>query len=142
LLERYCIYQDRCHKEVAQKLYTIGMFPDARDVILLHLLQHDFLNEERFAKSYVRGKFNSKKWGRIKIVNALKFKQISAYNIKTGLLEIEDQDYLDTLKKLAVKKTPLIKAKNKFERKKKLITYLLGKGYEFSLILDVLGARE
>lgn len=136
LLENYCAYQERCHKEVEQKLYDLKMIPQAKEKILLHLMQHNFLNEERYAKSFVRGKFSIKKWGRIKITNELKFKNISAYNIKTGLKEIDDADYLKTLQQLAEKKLPLIKEPNSFKKRNKLSTFLISKGFESSLVFE------
>jgi len=137
LLENYCTYQERCHKEVEQKLYDINMIPQAKEKILLHLLQHNFLNEERFAKAFVRGKFNIKKWGKIKITSELKFRNISAYNIKNALLEIKEDDYLKTLQQLAKKKMPLIKESNSFKKRNKLSIYLISKGYESNLVFDV-----
>ena len=59
-LEKYCVYQDRCHKDIERKLMDMRMIPEARELILLHLMQHDFLNEERFARSFARGKFKIK----------------------------------------------------------------------------------
>ncbi len=138
LLEKYCIYQDRCHQEVIDKLYKMNMISEAQDVILLHLIQHNFLNEERFAKSFARGKFYQKKWGKYKITNQLKYKKISAINIKTALQEIDEQDYLDTLKQLANKKYTLVKATNIFEKRKKTTYFLQSKGYEISLIINTL----
>jgi len=136
LLENYCAYQERCHKEVEQKLYDLRMIPQAKEKILLHLMQHNFLNEERFAKSFARGKFSIKKWGRIKITNQLKFKNISAYNLKTALKEINEADYLKTLHQLAEKKLPLIKESNSFKKRNKLATYLISKGFESSLVYE------
>ena len=137
LLENYCAYQDRCHKEVEQKLYDINMIPQAKEKILLHLLQHNFLNEERYAKAFTRGKFKIKKWGKIKITNELKFRNISAYIIKNALLEINEDDYLKTLQQLAEKKLPLIKESNSFIKRNKLSTYLISKGYESNLVFDL-----
>ena len=137
LLENYCAYQNRCHKEVEQKLHDINMIPQAKEKILLHLLQHDFLNEERYSKAFTRGKFKIKKWGKIKITNELKFRNISAYNIKNALLEINDDAYLKTLQQLAKKKSPLIKASNSFIKRNKLSTYLISKGYESNLVFDL-----
>jgi len=136
LLENYCVYQERCHKEIEQKLYDLKMIPQAKEKILLHLMQHNFLNEERFAKSFVRGKFSIKKWGKMKITNALKFKNISAYNIKTGLKEIDEEDYIKTLHQIAEKKLPLIKESNSFKKRNKLATFLISKGFESSLVFE------
>ncbi|MGV8946239.1 MAG: regulatory protein RecX [Lutibacter sp.] len=137
LMENFCAYQERCHKEVEQKLYDLRMIPEAREKIILHLLQHNFLNEERFSKAFARGKFSIKNWGKIKIVNELKFKNISPYNIKTALKEIEDNAYLETLQKIAKKKLALIKETNAFKKRSKLLSYLSSKGYESELIYEV-----
>ena len=140
LLENYCAYQERCHKEVEQKLYDINMIPEAKEKIILHLLQHNFLNEERFAKAFVRGKFSIKKWGKIRIVNELKFRNISAYNIKSSLKEINNEDYLEALQKIAEKKLALIKESNLFKKRNKLATFLISKGFESDLVFKTVKA--
>jgi regulatory protein len=140
LMENFCAYQERCHKEVAQKLYDLHMIPEAKEKIFLHLLQHNFLNEERFSKSFARGKFSIKNWGRIKIVNELKFRNISPYNIKSALKEIDEDDYLKTLQKIAEKKSAVIKEPNAFKKRSKLLTYLSSKGFESELIYEVVNA--
>ncbi|SNR73480.1 regulatory protein RecX [Lutibacter flavus] len=140
LLENYCAYQERCHKEVEQKIYDINMIPEAKEKIILHLLQHNFLNEERFAKAFVRGKFSIKKWGKIRIVNELKFRNISAYNIKSSLKEINNEDYLEALQKIAEKKLPLIKESNLFKKRNKLATFLISKGFESDLVFKTVKA--
>lgn len=137
ILEHFCAYQERCHKEVEQKLYDLKMIPEAKEKIILHLLQHNFLNEERFAKAFVRGKFSIKKWGRIKIINELRFKNISTYNIKSALKEINEKDYLETLQKISEKKLALIKESNTFKKKNKLATFLISKGYESELVYKI-----
>ncbi len=137
-LEKYCIYQDRCHQEVLDKLHKMNMIDDAKELILFHLIQHNFLNEERFAKSFARGKFYQKKWGKVKITNQLKYKNISTLNIKTAIEEINEEDYLETAKALILKKIAQLNLKNKFEIRKKVSYFMRSKGYEISLIIDVL----
>ena len=137
LLENYCAYQERCHKEIEQKLYDLNMIPEAKEQIILHLLQHNFLNEERFSKAFVRGKFSIKNWGKQRIINELKFRNISTYNINTALKEIDDEQYLKTLQKLAKKKLPLIKESNAFKKHSKLVNYLISKGFEPNLVYQV-----
>lgn len=136
-LERYCVYQDRCHKEVEKKLAEYSLIPEAREIILLHLMQHNFLNEERFAKSFARGKFRIKKWGKPRITRELKFRDISEYNIKTALKEIDEKEYIATLYQLAEKKNSSISEENIFKRKKKLFDFLNYRGYESNLIYQV-----
>lgn len=133
-LEGYCAYQERCHKEVKQKLRDMNMIPEAIDQIIAHLVQENYLNEERFAQSFARGKFNIKKWGRNRIVSELKFRGISKFNIKTALKEIDDQAYLITLDKLAKKRLNQIKETNTQKRRKKLADYLLYRGWESHLV--------
>lgn len=133
-LEGYCAYQERCHKEVKQKLRDMNMIPEAIDQIIAHLVQENYLNEERFAQSFARGKFNIKKWGRNRIVSELKFRGISKFNIKTALKEIDDQAYLITLDKLAKKRLDQIKETNTQKRRKKLADYLLYRGWESHLV--------
>jgi len=135
-LESYCAYQDRCHKEVNQKLKDMGMIPSAIDQIIYALIQDNFLNEERFSKSFARGKFNIKKWGKNRIVNELKQRGISKYNITTALKEIDEDDYLETLTLLAEKRLNAISEKNIQKRRKKLADYLLYRGWESHLVYE------
>ena len=137
-LERYCVYQERTHKEVENKLYKMRMITEARAVVLLHLYQHDFINETRFAKAYAGGKFRINKWGRLKIKKGLFQKGVSTANINEGLAEIDEEEYIKVLQELADKKQGLIKTKNPFEKKQKLIHFLQQKGYEMNLIYEII----
>ncbi|MEJ6792438.1 MAG: regulatory protein RecX [Lacinutrix sp.] len=135
-LEHYCAYQERCHKEVRQKLKSMGMIPEAIDIIIVHLLKHNFLNEERFAKIFVSGKFRIKKWGRYRLRLELKKKDISTVNLKAALNEIPEYEYLEVFNALAEKKFESILETNKFKKKKKLVDYLLYRGWESYLVYD------
>ncbi|WP_405412298.1 regulatory protein RecX [Maribacter sp. Asnod1-A12] len=137
-IESYCAYQDRCHKEVVSKLKDMGMIPLAVDTIIAQLIEDRFLNEERFAKSFARGKFNIKKWGKNRIVRELKFRNISKYNITTALKEIEPEAYLTTLDDLALKRLKQITETNIQKRRKKLADYLLYRGWESHLVYEKL----
>ena len=133
-LEHYCAYQDRCHKEVEQKMWEFNLIPEAKELILLSLMKDDFLNEERFSKSYARGKFRIKNWGKQRIVRELRFRDISAYNIKTALKEIDETEYLKTLYSITENRNEVISEPNVYKRKKKLIDFLMRKGFENDLI--------
>lgn len=135
-MEHYCVYQDRCHKEVEQKLKDYYLIPEAKEQILLHLMQHDFLNESRFAKSFARGKFNQKGWGRIRITNELKLRDISSYNIKVALAEIDDADYIEKIYSLAQRRFDTYSDGDLRQHKKKLTDFLLRKGFEYALVND------
>jgi len=134
---QYCAYRDRSQKEVEDKLLEMRMIPEAREQIIIKLMQEDFLNEERFARSFVRGKFRIKKWGRLRIKQELKLKDISAPIIKMAMTEIDDKQYMSTLYALAEKKLNLLKEPNKLKRRKKLSDHLLQKGYEAGLVYEV-----
>ncbi|VXB35674.1 regulatory protein RecX [Maribacter litoralis] len=137
-IESYCAYQERCHKEVVSKLKEMGMIPLAIDTIIAQLIEDRFLNEERFAKSFARGKFKIKKWGKNRIVRELKFRDISKYNITTALKEIEPEVYLTTLDNLAKKRLDQITETNTQKRRKKLADYLLYRGWESHLVYEKL----
>ncbi|MBA5793074.1 RecX family transcriptional regulator [Flavobacterium sp. xlx-214] len=136
-LEYYCSYQDRCYKEVITKLKSLGMFQTAIDHILDHLVTNNFLNEERFAKSFARGKHKFKFWGKRRIEQELKFRDISSFNIKIALKEIE-ADYLSNFYTLAEKKWLTINEDSLEKKKRKWVDYLMRKGYESQLIFDYL----
>ena len=136
-LEYYCSYQDRCYKEVIQKLKTLGMYETAINHILDHLATNNYLNEERFAKSFTRGKHNFKGWGKRRIEQELKFREISSYNIKIAFKEIEN-DYLNNFYTLANKKWDSLKESSLDVKKRKWMEFLMRKGYENNLIYTAL----
>ncbi|AVR44509.1 recombinase RecX [Christiangramia fulva] len=135
-LMHFCSYRDRSQKEVEDKLNQMRMIPEAKEKIVIKLMQEGFLNEERFARSFVRGKFRIKKWGKIRIRQELKRREISEPLIKIGLTEINEKDYSSTLYELAEKKALQVKEKNPFLKKKKICDHLLRKGYESQLVFD------
>ena len=135
-LMNFCAYRERCHKEVEKKLVEMRMIPEAQYQIIHFLLQEGFLDEERFAKSFARGKFRIKKWGRTRIVRELKMREISKYNIESALKEIEEPDYFQTLDEVARKKLGLIPDKNLWKKRKKLTDHLLYKGFESQLVYE------
>jgi regulatory protein len=136
-LEGYCAYQERCHKEVTTKLREMGMIPIAIDEIIGHLIEENFLNEERFACSFARGKFNIKKWGKNRILNELKYRNITKYNVKIALKEIDAEIYLETLEQLAEKRVGQLTETNVFKKRKKLADYLLYRGWESPLVYEI-----
>ena len=138
LLENYCAYQERCHKEVTDKLKNMRMIPEAIDNIIVHLIQHNYLNEERFALAFVSGKVNIKRWGRIKIRQHLKQKRISDYSTKKGLESISEEDYYKNATDLAEKKlNSLSREKGGYAKKVKVYRFLSSKGYETDVIREI-----
>ena len=135
-LQNYCAYQERCHQEVRQKLKEIHMIPDAIDKIIVYLLEHNFLNEERFAKTFVSGKFRIKKWGKHRLTLELKKKDISKININSAISQIPYTEYIDVFNNLAEKKALSILENDKWKKKKKLIDYLLYRGWESHLVYE------
>ena len=134
----FCTYQERSQQEVREKLYGYGLNKDAVESIIVKLIQENFLNEERFAKSYAGGKFRIKNWGRKKIQEALKQKQISDYCIRQAMKEIPEDDYLNTLNELIEKRELKEKESNPYKRKHKIAQYIVGKGYEPDLVWEIL----
>ena len=118
------------------KLKSWGLIQEAIDKLILELIQLNFLNEERFARSFVRGKFRIKKWGKLKIRIALKKRNIYNKCIDIAIQEIDDKIYFNTLKKLLQKKNHILKETNPYNRKMKLLRYLVNRGFEYDLIHD------
>ncbi len=139
-LADYCVYQDRSHWEVEQKMKSYGYLnEEERGEIIIWLIQNNFLNEERFACSYARGKFYQKNWGKIKIKMGLKQKKIPEKLVEKGLQEIKEEDYLEVLNLLAKKKWEILpREASVFNKRKKLSMYLSQKGYESFLVYEVI----
>lgn len=137
-LVNYCVYQDRCHAEVEQKMREFVLIPEAKDEILLYLMKENYLNEERFTRSYIRGKFNIKHWGKNKIKMHLKQKGITEKLITKSFDEIDNDDYLNIIKKLYENHFSKQKGLQVYQKKSKTIKYLLSRGFEYENILQVI----
>ena len=132
----YCSKEDRCHQQVMDKLLDYGISIGVSEEILLELVQEKYVDEERYARSFCSGKFKIKKWGRRKIIFELKKKRVSEVCIQKGMEEIDEAVYLYTLQQLLEKKNDLMKETNQFIRKKKMVDYLVRKGYETDLVWE------
>ncbi|HEU5053581.1 MAG TPA: regulatory protein RecX [Hanamia sp.] len=130
-IKQYCAYQERCHAEVRDKLYSFGLHKNDVEEIISELISENYLNEERFAIHFAGGKFRMKQWGKIKIKQVLKFKQVSDYCIRKALKEIDADEYERTFQKLVEQKLKSLKSeKNIFIKKRKMQDFLLQKGFE------------
>lgn len=138
-LVNYCVYQDRCHAEIEQKMKEFLLITEAKEEIFLYLIQENYLNEERFTRSYIRGKFYIKHWGRNKIRIHLKQKQISEKLIEKCFDEIDETDYEKTLRKIFEDYYSKQKGLKEYQKKSKTIKYLMGKGFEYEKINDIFG---
>ena len=138
-IRQFCSYQERCHKEVKEKLYSFGVYKADMERIISQMIEENYLNEERFAIHFAGGKFRMKKWGKMKIKQALKEKNVSDYCIKKAMTAIDPEDYTDTLNRVSEMKLRTLKSeKNIFIKKRKLQDYLLQKGYSFNEIKEVI----
>ncbi|MCP4437880.1 MAG: RecX family transcriptional regulator [Aureispira sp.] len=138
-LQRYCAYQERCHKEVRNKLIELGIYGNDLENIICDLIEDKFLNEQRFANVYAGGKFRQKKWGKQKIKIELKKKYVSIRCIDQAIKEeIPEEDYYNTLVSIIKKKDKFLTAPNLFQRRQKLAKYTISKGYESWLVWEVL----
>jgi regulatory protein len=135
----YCGYQERCHREVKEKLYSFGLHKKEVEQALATLIEENYLNEERFAVQYAGGHFRLKSWGRIRIRYELKQKQVSEYCIKKAIAGIDEEEYDRTLARLAEERAETFAGEpNAFIRRQKLQEYLLRKGYEQDKIMSTL----
>jgi regulatory protein len=135
-LEHFCAYQERCHDEVVSKLYSLKMTADEIDFIVVQLIEGNFLNETRFACSFARGKHRIKYWGKIRIKNELKLRNISSTNISLALKEISAEEYEITFNELSEKCWDSLQEKNILKKRKKFCDYLLRRGYESNFVYE------
>lgn len=135
-IEHYCAYQERCHQEVYQKMFSFDLSSHEKEELMVYLIDNNFLNEERFAQSFVRGKHHYKKWGKARIINELKIRNISSTIIKIALKEINDALYFETFEELANKHWETISETNLMKKRKKFCDYFIRKGWENELIYE------
>jgi regulatory protein len=135
-LEHFCAYQERCHLDVVQKMHGMAIESNTIDEIVVYLIQNQFLNEERFACSFARGKHRIKHWGNVRIINELKARNISQTIINSALKEITAEEYFTTFENLAVRIWENIPEKNELKKRKKFCDYLLRKGFESQLVYE------
>ena len=140
-MQKFCAYQDRCQSDVRQKLAASGLKGEEAEFVISELISGGFLNEERFARSFARGKFRINKWGRIKIESALKMKGISQYCIRRGMLEIAEAEYLQTARTV-IRKLNGDKAVKSRTEQVKLISKMRAKGFEAQLVLKLIGGNR
>ncbi|QLC67034.1 RecX family transcriptional regulator [Flavobacterium sp. LPB0248] len=135
-LEHFCAYQERCHDEVTAKLYSLKMTTEEIDSIIVQLIEGNFLNETRFACSFARGKHRIKHWGKIRITNELKARNISSTNITLALKEISAEEYFETFENLSERCWNSISETNQLKKRKKFCDYMLRRGYESNLVYE------
>lgn len=141
-LEHFCAYQERCHWDVSKKLNELQVYGESQEVYLVYLIEHNYLNEERFANLFTISKFNQKAWGRNRIINELKFRQISDYLIRNALAAISNDAYLEKLDKTAIHIWEITSEKSILKKRKKCCDFLLRKGYESDLVYDKIKELE
>ncbi len=137
-IRAYCAYRERSQAEVRQKLEDYGLITEVVDELIMELIQENFLNEERFARAFVRGKFHIKKWGRVKIRHALYHHGLSKYILTKAFEEINEEAYSDTLREVIEKKMRETRIKNDYQRNGKVAAYVIGRGYEPEMVWEII----
>ena len=137
-MAKYCAYQERCVKDVRDKLKAFEISEEEKAKIIDYLLDNRFVNDERYAKAFVRGKVNQSGWGVNKIRFHLIQKGIDKDIIEEALGQTDEEAYRQRLIEILETKSKTVKAANDFEKKRKLATYAMQKGFEGSLVWEVL----
>ncbi len=138
ILARYCAYQERCVQELHLKMKSLGIEDPLFADYIIWLEENNYLNEERFAEIFARSKFNQKKWGRNKIRFELKKRKINAAHIQKAINQIDDEQYIATLKEVIDQKAKKLTSKDVWANQQKCYQFALGKGFESDLIGEVL----
>ena len=132
----YCAYQERCVSEVKKKLYEWKVRPDVSQKIITTLEEENYLDEERFARVFAGGKFRIKKWGRNKVIAELRARRIPELIVQIGLEEIDEFEYIKTLRSLIEKKRSLFDDPDDITNRNKIYKFVLSRGFERHLILQ------
>lgn len=135
-MRKYCVYQERSHQEVRYKLVNIGARGDALEKIMGQLIEEGFLDEERFARAYARGKFRTKQWGKRKILQELERRNIGTYLQNKAMEEIDDDEYREVLLTILRKKQESISRFSQPEQKLRLFKFAFQRGFEADLIYE------
>ena len=137
-MAKFCAYQERCVKDVKDKLKTFDIPQEEKTKILDYLLDNRFVNDERFAKIFVQSKSNQNDWGINKIRYHLIQKGIAKDIIEEALGQTDEEVYRQRLIEILKTKAKTVKAANDFEKKRKLAAYAMQKGFESSLVWETL----
>ncbi|WP_057936818.1 regulatory protein RecX [Algoriphagus resistens] len=135
-LTTFCAYQDRCSWEIRRKLHEKGIKDEPAEKLIAELIEEEFVNEERYARSFARGKFRLKNWGKTRIRMELKMREISEDLIRKGLSEIDPGEYYDTLLTQTEKKWESTHESDTYKKKFKVTQYLMNKGFEMDLVKE------
>ncbi len=141
-LTRYCSYQDRCKRDVEMKLQGWKVSKGLIERVIMELAKEGYVDDLRFARSFVRGKFRGNKWGKQRIVFALKARKIDEQHIKEALEEIDEASYMDSIRSLIRKKDLEIKLGKTLNKREKIINFVVGKGYEIGLVLRMMNEQK
>lgn len=129
-IQKFCAYQERSQRQVRERLKKMGLIDEAVDLLISECIQGNFLNEERFATAFVRGKYRIKGWGRKRLERELKHHEVSDYILRKAFAEIDDDAYDEQLETLARKKWNSVKDPNRFTKGRKVVDHMLRRGYE------------
>lgn len=140
-MERYCAYQDRCHAEVREKLRDYALSPEEKENIICNLIENRFLDEERFARSFARGKFRVKQWGRVRIIRELSTRGIRSRLVEAALGEIDEKEYDEVFRGLLEAKKKEVGGLATRAQTAKVYNFLVAKGYETDRIWEALNVK-
>jgi len=137
-----CSRREYCSYDIRSKIALWGLGDTDAEKIISILNKENFINELRYATAFVKDKFRYNKWGKIKLSAHLKTKHIQSEIIKSALDSIDNDQYIKAIEEIIYAHKKFIKAKNKYELKSKLLRYGLSKGFESSLLYDLLNEFE
>ena len=141
-IQNYCSYSERCLSDVQMKLNSWNLKEEIKEIIIKRLIHDNFISDERYAKSYVNGKFRINKWGKNKILYELRKKQIPELYSQIALSEIDKEEYVLTIKEIILKKFPKILISKESLNKKQVMKFLYSRGFETSIISEILKTYE
>ena len=137
-----CATHEHCSEDIRIKLDSWGLRGADIEEVISRLTKENFINDKRYAESYVSDKYRHNKWGKLKIAALLRAKRMSPDLIKSALDTLNEDEYRQNIREILTSHRKVIKAKNQYEMKGKLLRFGLSKGFESHLIYDILNEGE
>jgi regulatory protein len=141
-LSALCAMSEQCCHDVMKKMKRWEVADEVAVRIVARLVKEKFIDEERFARAFVKDKFRYNHWGQVRIEQELKMRKIAPKHIEMGLEELKEEDSLGALREMIQKKRPTVKGKNEYEIRGKLIRFALGRGFAMDDIMKVVGSLD
>ena len=141
-LAALCAQAEHCQYEMFEKMRRWELDDEAQARVMQRLVSERYVDDERYARAFVKDKVHYNKWGRRKVEQALWQKHIDEDIRQQVLDEIDDEEYISVLRPLLKQKRRSTKAANDYQLNQKLMRFALGRGFTFDIIRQCIDIED